>query len=78
MSDATLKPKLKCRELERLRKEADLAGLEAARTDRFGQYGAAERQKEADRALDALIKHLLTGHDGKPCPAGPRPIVKAR
>lgn len=78
MSDATSKPKPKCKELERLRREADFAGLEAARTDRFGQYGAAERQKEADRALDALIKHLLAGHDGNPCPAGPRPIVKSR
>ena len=78
MSDATLKPKPKCKELERLRQEAEFAGLEAGRTDRFSQYGATERQKEVERKIDALIKHLLTGHDGKPCPAGERPIVKAR
>lgn len=78
MSDATPKPKRKCQELERLRQEAEFAGLEAGRLGRFSQYGAAERQKEVNRRIDALIKHLLAGHDGKPCPAGERPIVKAR
>jgi hypothetical protein len=25
--------------------------------------------------IDALIRHLLAGHDGEPCPDGDRPIV---
>ena len=78
MSGATPKPKHKCEELELLRQEVKIAGLEAGRTDRFSRYGAAERQKEVDRKIDVLMKHLLAGHDGKPCPAGDRPIVKAR
>lgn len=72
------KSKPKCQELERLTQEAKLMALGAGRTDRFSQYGATHRQKEADRAMDALIQHLLVGHNGKPCPAGDRPIVKLR
>jgi hypothetical protein len=69
-------PKCKCEELDRLRFDAERAGLWASQGGRFAQFGAAERQKEAERTMDALIQHLLTGHDGKPCPAGDRPIVK--
>jgi hypothetical protein len=72
----TAKPKCKCEELEQLRREATFAGLRTRRPDRFGQLGAAELQKEAERTIDALIQHLLVGHNGKPCPAGDRPIVK--
>jgi hypothetical protein len=35
----------------------------------------AELTCEAYRRTDALLKHLLVGHDGEPCPAGDRPIV---
>jgi hypothetical protein len=31
--------------------------------------------REAYRRADALLKHLLVGHDGKPCPGGDRPIL---
>jgi hypothetical protein len=68
--------KLKCEVLEELRREAKAAVLRAKRIGRFSQYGAAERQKEAQQKVDALIQHLLAGHDGKPCPAGEKPIVK--
>ena len=37
----------------------------------------AELSRESHRRIDALIKHLLAGHDGLPCPAGDRPIVRA-
>jgi hypothetical protein len=67
-----------CEELKQLRRDAKAAGLRARRTGRFSQFGAAERQKEAQRTIDALIRHLLVGHNGKPCPTGDRPIVKPR
>jgi hypothetical protein len=73
-----MKAKPECEELEQLRREAKFAGLRAGRTGRYGQLGAAELKKEAHRKIDALIQHLLAGHNGKPCPAGDRPIVKPR
>ena len=72
------KPKCKCEELDRLRDEAKFAALQAGQTGSLSQFAAAERQKEAHRKIDLLIQHLLVGHDGKPCPAGDRPIVKPR
>jgi hypothetical protein len=74
----TRKPKPACEELERLRGDAKLAGLRASQSGRYGQFGAPELKKEAQRKIDALIQHLLAGHNGKPCPAGDRPIVKTR
>lgn len=70
----TLKPK--CDELQRLRNEAKSALLQAKRVDRFGHLNDAGRQEEARRKVDAMIEHLLVGHNGKPCPAGDRPIVR--
>jgi hypothetical protein len=26
-------------------------------------------------SVNAVVKHLLVGHEGKPCPSGERPIV---
>lgn len=70
----TTKPK--CEELQRLRSEAKTALLQAKRVNRFGHLTDAELQEEARRKVDAMIQHLLVGHDGKPCPSGDRPIVK--
>ena len=67
-----------CEELERLRQDAKVAGLRARQNDRLSQLRSVELRKESDRRIDALIQHLLSGHDGKPCPAGDRPIVKQR
>lgn len=78
MIPVKLMPKLKCEELEQLKGEATLAGLRAGQTGRFSGLGAAELQKEMQQKIDALIQHLLAGHDGQPCPAGGRPIVKPR
>jgi hypothetical protein len=74
----TTKPKRKCAELEKLEREAALAGTLAAQTGRFAEFGASERQEEAQRRIDALARHLLAGHDGKPCPSGNPPIAKPR
>ena len=35
----------------------------------------AELSCKGYRRIDALIMHLLAGHDGEPCPDGDRPIV---
>ena len=70
--------KPKCEELQQLRGEAKAALLRASRTLRFNQFTDAELLKEGQRRIDALIQHLLAGHDGKPCPAGDKPIVKPK
>lgn len=35
----------------------------------------AELTRTEHKKIDALVRHLLAGHDGGPCPAGDRPIV---
>jgi hypothetical protein len=38
-------------------------------------YQDSELSRDEHQKIDALLKHLLVGHDGKPCPSGERPIV---
>jgi hypothetical protein len=38
-------------------------------------YEDAELNCEKHKSINAVLKHLLVGHEGKPCPAGDRPIV---
>lgn len=69
-----------CAELERYRSAAAAALLEAKRVRRTKDvtiYEDAELSRESHRRIDALITHLLVGHNGRPCPAGDRPIVRA-
>ena len=69
-----------CEELDRYRRDAAAALLEARKVRRTRDltiYEDAELSRESHRRIDALIKHLLAGHNGSPCPAGERPIVKA-
>lgn len=71
----------KCEELNQFRREAAAALLEAKKIRRAKDltvYEDAELSRESHRRINALIKHLLTGHAGGPCPAGDRPIVKNR
>ena len=71
----------KCEELDQFRREAAAALLEAKKIRRAKDltvYEDAELSRESHRRIDALIRHLLTGHGGSPCPAGERPIVKSR
>ena len=68
-----------CDELERLRREAAAALLEAKKIRRTRDVSIDEDEeltRRSHRKINALIKHLLSGHDGSPCPAGDRPIVK--
>jgi hypothetical protein len=67
-----------CEEHDRLRADAIAALAEAKRVRRERDISFeedAELSREAYRRTDALLKHLLVGHDGEPCPAGSRPIV---
>jgi hypothetical protein len=38
-------------------------------------YEDAELNREKHNSINAVLKHLLVGHEGKPCPGGDRPIV---
>jgi hypothetical protein len=68
-----------CAELERFRREAALA-LHEARSIRLSRDVSiqedARLNREGYQRVEAMVAHLLTGHDGKPCPAGDRPIVR--
>jgi hypothetical protein len=72
---------VECAELERLRREVAAALLEAKRIRRTRDLSMEEDEelsRKGHRKINALIKHLLSGHDGHPCPAGERPIVNTR
>jgi hypothetical protein len=67
-----------CEALDRLRSDAMAALCEAKKIRRSRDVSIhedAELSRASQRRIDALIKHLLAGHDGLPCPAGERPIV---
>jgi len=69
-----------CEELERFKRDVVSALLEAKRLRLSRDVSIqedAQLSREAYKNADALIKHLLVGHGGKPCPAGDRPIVGA-
>jgi hypothetical protein len=72
--------KTTCEELDRFKRDAALAFVEGKniRLSRdVSIYEDAELCREWHRRIHDLIKHLLVGHDGKACPAGDRPIVRA-
>jgi hypothetical protein len=67
-----------CEELKKLKADAIAAFAEGKRVRRcrdLSFHEDAELSCEAYRRTDVLLKHLLIGHDGEPCPAGDRPIV---
>ena len=69
-----------CAEHERLRIEAVAVILAAkkVRRDRdVSLYEDLQLSRDAREKTDALLLHLLAGHDGRPCPSGDRPIVGA-
>jgi len=67
-----------CEELNRIRLEA-VAAFEAARATRRSRdlsfQEDVELSRDEHRKIDDLLKHLLSGHHGLPCPAGDRPII---
>lgn len=72
--------KAECQELERHRRDVESAYREATRirmSEDISIHEDFELSSGAHKRIYALIKHLLIGHDGAPCPAGDRPIVRA-
>jgi hypothetical protein len=67
-----------CEELKSLKCEAGtvLRRLRQIRRSRdLSFYEDAELTRLKHASVNAVVKHLLVGHDGKPCPSGERPIV---
>ena len=67
-----------CAELDALKREAAHVFREVKKIRRSRDvsfYEDAELNHEKYKTINALLKHLLVGHEGKPCPAGDRPIV---
>lgn len=72
-------PKVVCEEHERLRQEAVAAVLEARKirwNNDLSFHQDSELSSDQHQKIDALLKHLLVGHNGQPCPCGDRPIVR--
>jgi hypothetical protein len=72
-------PKVVCEEHERLRQAAVAAVLEARKirwNNDLSFHQDSELSSDQHQKIDALLKHLLVGHNGKPCPCGDRPIVR--
>ncbi len=67
-----------CEELNRVKLEA-IAALHSARQARRSRvlsfHEDVELTRDEHQKIDALLKHLLAGHEGHPCPAGDRPII---
>jgi len=68
-----------CVELNALKREAVHVFREVKKIRRSKDvsfYEDAELNGEKHKSINAVIKHLLVGHEGKPCPSGDRPIVR--
>jgi hypothetical protein len=69
-----------CTELDTLKREAVQVLREVRKIRRSKDvsfHEDAELNNEKHKSINAVLKHLLVGHEGKPCPAGDRPIVSA-
>ena len=67
-----------CEELKALKCEAGavLRRLRFIRRSRdVSFYEDAELTRLKHASINKVVKHLLVGHDGQPCPSGERPIV---
>jgi hypothetical protein len=67
-----------CVELNALKREAVHVFREVKQIRRSKDvsfYEDAELNGEKHKSINAVIEHLLVGHEGKPCPSGDRPIV---
>jgi hypothetical protein len=67
-----------CVELDNLKRDAVQVSREARNIRRSRDVSFnedAELSLEKHKSISAVIRHLLVGHDGNPCPAGDRPIV---
>jgi hypothetical protein len=67
-----------CEDLKALRRNAarvlrEVKKIRRARDVSFFEDAALNQAKH--NSLHLVLKHLMIGHNGQPCPAGPRPIV---
>ncbi len=68
-----------CVELDNLKREAAQVSREARKIRRSRDVSFiedADLNVEKFKSINLVIRHLLVGHDGKPCPAGDGPIVR--
>jgi hypothetical protein len=68
-----------CDKLQSLKREAVLVIREVRKIRRSRDVSFledAELNGKKHQSLNAVVKHLLAGHAGQPCPAGERPIVR--
>src|SRR5271155_1051206 len=67
-----------CEELQSLKRDAvrvirTVKNIRRSKDISF--YEDAELNGIKHKSINAILKHLLAGHQGQPCPAGDRPIV---
>jgi hypothetical protein len=67
-----------CEQLQSLKRDAarvirTVKNIRRSRDLSF--YEDAELNGIKHKSINAILKHLLVGHQGQPCPAGDRPIV---
>jgi hypothetical protein len=70
-----------CEQLDRIRQEIVCTFQEARKIRRSKDLSFsedAELTRSEHKKIDELVRHLLAGHDGEPCPAGDRPIINGR
>ena len=70
--------KIQCEDLNQILQEAVStfrAAREIRRSKDLSFHEDGELTRSEHKKIDSLVKHLLAGHEGKPCPAGDRPIV---
>ena len=71
----------RCELLDRIQQEIVSAFQEARKIRRSKDLSFsedAELTRSEHKKIDELVRHLLAGHDGEPCPAGDRPIITGR
>jgi hypothetical protein len=67
-----------CEELNALKRDAARVFREVKNIRRsrdVSYFEDAELSWKKRKSIHAVLKHLLVGHEGKPCPSGARPIV---
>jgi hypothetical protein len=70
-----------CDKLQSLKREAVLVIREVRKIRRSRDVSFledADLNSKKHESLNAVLKHLLAGHGGEPCPAGDRPIVRIK
>ena len=71
----------RCEFLDRIQQEIVTTFQEARKIRRSKDLSFsedAELTRSEHKKIDELVRHLLAGHDGEPCPAGDRPIITGR